>query len=54
MLDAITLQVRYQLSFWDAMILQSAIRLECSVVWSEDLENDQNYYTVRVQNPFQE
>jgi predicted nucleic acid-binding protein len=53
-LDAITLQTRYQLSFWDAMILQSAIRLECAVVWSEDLNDGQRYYGVQVQSPFQE
>jgi predicted nucleic acid-binding protein len=53
-LDAITLQTRYQFSFWDAMILQSAIRLECSVVWSEDFNDGQRYYDVQVQNPSQE
>jgi len=53
-LDAIQLQTRYQLSFWDAMILQSGIRLECGVVWSEDLNDGQRYDAVQVQNPFKE
>jgi predicted nucleic acid-binding protein len=52
-LDAIQLQTRYQLSFWDAMIVQSGLRLECAVLWSEDLSGGQNYDAVQVQNPFQ-
>ncbi|MFO7538870.1 MAG: PIN domain-containing protein [Chloroflexota bacterium] len=51
-LDAIQLQERYQVSFWDAMILQSAAQLKCSIVWSEDLNDGQIYGQVRVQNPF--
>jgi predicted nucleic acid-binding protein len=51
-LDAITLQQRYGLSFWDAMMLASAIRLGCAVVWSEDLNDGQIYDGVKVNNPF--
>jgi predicted nucleic acid-binding protein len=35
-LDAIRLQTRYQLSFWDAMIIASALQLGCQTIWSED------------------
>jgi predicted nucleic acid-binding protein len=51
-LDAIRLQQRYQLSFWDAMIVASAIRLHCQSIWSEDLNPGQDYGGVRVLNPF--
>ncbi len=51
-LDAIQLQSRYQLSFWDAMILSSAMALDCEMVWSEDLNPGQRYETVTVHNPF--
>ena len=51
-LDAIGIQRRYGLAFWDAMILQSAVRLGCETVWSEDLNSDQMYEGVRVVNPF--
>lgn len=51
-LAAIALQERYRLSFWDAMVLTSAERLECAVVWSEDLNPGQSYTTVKVFNPF--
>lgn len=51
-LSAADLHERYQISFWDAMILQSAARLGCSAVWSEDLNAGQAYQGVRVLNPF--
>jgi predicted nucleic acid-binding protein len=52
-LRAIEIQRRYQVSFWDAMILASAIKLNCDVVWSEDLNDGQVYEGVRIVNPFQ-
>jgi len=51
-LSAVDLHERYQISFWDAMILQSAARLGCLVLWSEDLDAGQFYQGVRVLNPF--
>ena len=51
-LAAIEIQRRYGIAFWDAMILQSAARLGCETVWSEDLNSDQLYDGVRVVNPF--
>ena len=52
-LEAISLQGRLQLSFWDAMILTSAHRLGCEVVWSEDLNAGQAYESMQVRNPFE-
>lgn len=51
-LAAADLHERYQVSFWDALILQSAARLGCPIVWSEDLNAGQVYQGVRVLNPF--
>ena len=51
-LAAVRLHRTQQLSFWDAMILTSAARLGCEVLWSEDLNTDQKITGVRVQNPF--
>ena len=51
-LDAIQIQTRYQISFWDAMIIQSANQLKCETLWSEDLNHSQVYRTVQVQDPF--
>ena len=52
-LNAVDIQQRYQISFWDAMILQSALQLECSLLWSEDLNPGQVYESVKLINPFQ-
>jgi len=43
---------RFQLSYWDAAILEAARLLGCEVVLSEDLSDDQDYDGVRVENPF--
>jgi len=51
-LAAIELQQRYRLSFWDAMILQNAVQLECNLIWSEDLNPGQVYAGVALVNPF--
>jgi predicted nucleic acid-binding protein len=51
-LGAIDLQRRHKTSFWDAMILWSAARLGCAMVWSEDLSANHDYDGVLVQNPF--
>jgi predicted nucleic acid-binding protein len=51
-LAAAELHQRYQVSFWDAMILRSAARLGCATVWSEDLNPGQAYQGVHVVNPF--
>jgi predicted nucleic acid-binding protein len=51
-LSAIQLQIRYRTSFWDAMILHGAVRLNCQLLWSEDFNPGQIYQQVRVENPF--
>lgn len=51
-LDAIRLQDRYQISFWEAMIVASAIQLDCERIWSEDLNPGQVYGAVTVMSPF--
>lgn len=49
---AIDLHQRYRISFWDAMILQSARQSGCSILWSEDLSKGEDYAGVKVVNPF--
>lgn len=51
-LDAIVFQRRFGISFWDAMIINSASKLGCPIVYSEDLNSGQHYGGVRVVNPF--
>jgi predicted nucleic acid-binding protein len=51
-LRAIELHQKQKISFWDAMIIRSAIGSGCSVVWSEDLSHGQQLDGVTIQNPF--
>ncbi len=51
-LMAIAIHQRFKLSFWDAMIIQSAKKLGCEVIWSEDFTAGQSYNGVKVLNPF--
>jgi len=50
--EAIQLHQRARLSFWDAMVLTSARKLNCDVLWSEDLNEGQVLAGVTVRNPF--
>ena len=43
---------RYQVSHWDALILETARAAGCSVVLSEDFNDGQDYGGIRVENPF--
>ena len=51
-LDAIVLQRRYQIDFWDSQILAAARRVGAQVLYSEDLSHGQTYGSVRCENPF--
>lgn len=51
-LAAIKLQTRHQLSFWDAMIVQSANVLGSDIIWTEDLSHSQRINQTMIQNPF--
>lgn len=43
---------RFQLSCWDAAIIEAGRALGCDVVLSEDMGDGQDYAGVRVENPF--
>jgi predicted nucleic acid-binding protein len=51
-LDALEIQERHKISFWDALILHAAELSGASVLYSEDLTADRTYGRVRVVNPF--
>lgn len=50
-LQALEIEVRYQVSFWDALILQAAESSGAAVLYSEDLSAGQEYGVVQVVNP---
>lgn len=49
---ALEAKVRFQLSYWDAAIIEAARAAECRQVYSEDLSAGQDYGGIRVINPF--
>ena len=51
-LQAWEIKTRYQISYWDAAIIAAARELHCEVIYSEDLNNGQNYAGLVVRNPF--
>lgn len=51
-LDALGLEERYGISFWDALIVQAAQRAGTARLYSEDLGAGQRYGPVEVVNPF--
>ena len=43
---------RFGISFWDALVIQAAITAGADVVYSEDMNDGQDYDGVKVVNPF--
>jgi predicted nucleic acid-binding protein len=50
--EAIDLQSKYKLSFWDTLIIQSALKADCTNLLSEDLQANQKIETLTIRNPF--
>ena len=50
--NAINKVSKYKISFWDAMIIESAAAMNCHTLWSEDLYDGAVYDEVCVRNPF--
>ena len=50
-IQALDIEFRYKISFWDALIIQAAGSSGAAVLYSEDLADGQTYGPVRVVNP---
>jgi predicted nucleic acid-binding protein len=48
---ALMIETRYQISFWDALIIHAAESSGATILYSEDLSDGQTYGSVRVVNP---
>jgi predicted nucleic acid-binding protein len=51
-IQALDIEGRYKISFWDALIVQAAESSGVAILYSEDLASGQSYGSVRVVNPF--
>lgn len=50
--DAIAIHQRFQLRYWDALIIATAKQMNCIEVLSEDMTDGQDYGGIMVRNPF--
>jgi predicted nucleic acid-binding protein len=51
-LQALAIEARYKMSFWDSLILQAAESSGAAILYSEDFATGQKYGAVQVVNPF--
>ena len=51
-MKAMDIKVRYQVHYWDALIIASAQRAGCRTIMSEDLPHGQKYGSLVVKDPF--
>ena len=49
---ALELMERWQFSFYDSLILASALQANCKILYSEDLHHQQRIQTLTIVNPF--
>ena len=50
--EAVEIQNRFKISYWDSAIVAAAKRARCDTLYSEDLTDGQNFDGVKVVNPF--
>ncbi len=53
-IEALAIETRFQISFWDALIIHAAESSGAAILYSEDLSNGQIYGSVRIVNPLNE
>lgn len=52
--DAVTVKLETGYDWYDSLIVASAVRADCRILYSEDLQGGRLYRTVRIVNPFLE
>jgi predicted nucleic acid-binding protein len=52
LMHASQLHRRYGISWWDSLLVNSAIEFGCTTLWTEDLQNGQQFGSLTVRNPF--
>jgi predicted nucleic acid-binding protein len=53
-LKAINIREQFSFSFWDSLILASAIESGSEVLYSEDMQDNFSIEGVKISNPFRE
>lgn len=50
--EALRIGAKFKLSWYDSLIVASAIEGQCDVLYSEDLQHGQQFGKLRIANPF--
>jgi predicted nucleic acid-binding protein len=50
--EALTIQDRHRLSWYDSLIVAAASEANCSLIYTEDLQHGSKINGIRIQNPF--
>ena len=50
-IHAIEISIKTSFSFWDSLIISSAISEECTILYTEDLNDGQNVEGLTIKNP---
>ncbi len=51
-LQAAVRMQRSQISYWDGLIVEAALRADATILYSEDMQHGMRFDSVEVQNPF--
>ncbi|HHS12301.1 MAG TPA: PIN domain-containing protein [bacterium] len=49
---ALEIVERWQLSFFDSLIISAALQSECEIIYTEDLQHGQKIFDLEIVNPF--
>lgn len=52
--DALSIQEHYRYGFYDSLIIAAALKLNCGILYSEDLQHRQKVEGMKIMNPFRE
>jgi predicted nucleic acid-binding protein len=50
--EALRLTNRYRLSWFDSLIVAAALEGQCSILYTEDFQDGQQFGELRIENPF--
>jgi predicted nucleic acid-binding protein len=50
---ALEITEKWHFSFYDSLIISAALKAECSVLYSEDLQHQQEIFDLQIINPFE-
>ena len=51
---ALDIKNRYHFSYYDSLIISSAVKSNCNILYSEDMQHNQQIYNLKIINPFKE